>query len=88
MIARPEPAATPELQPLAVGAKQLSIMLNLSVRTIRSMDSAGKLSCPVKLNGRAIRWVLDGENGIRAWLAAGCPDRATWEAHKIMSAKK
>ena len=70
---------TPAPQPLAVNAKQLGAMLGLSVRTIRTMDAAGKLPKPVKLNAHAVRWILDGPNGIRVWLQAGAPDRATWE---------
>lgn len=70
----------PNATPLAVDAKRLAAMLGLSVRTIRSMDSAGKLPRPVKLNGRAVRWVLDGPTGIRSWLQAACPDRGAWGA--------
>ena len=68
--------ATPELQPLAVDAKQLGRMLSLSVRTIRKMDAGGKLPRPVKLHGHSIRWVL---SEIEAWLAEGAPDRSTWD---------
>ena len=71
---------TANVGPLAVGAKRLALLLDVSVRTIRSMDSAGKLPRPVKLNGRAVRWTLDGPTGIRAWLRADCPDREAWEA--------
>ena len=76
MTARIEPPPAS----LAVDAKQLGQILNLSVRTIRTMDAAGKLPRPVRIGGRAVRWVLDGPNGIRAWLAAGCPDRTAFEA--------
>lgn len=73
-------ALATELPPLAVDARTLARPLHVSLRTIRSMDSAGKLPRPVRLNGRAVRWVLDGTTGIRAWLAAGSPDRGAWEA--------
>lgn len=66
-------------QPLAVSARQLAGMLDLSVRTIRTMDAAGKLPRGVRF-GRSVRWPVDE---LRDWLAAGCPDRASWEAiHK------
>ena len=65
---------------MAVDARTLGGMLGLSLRTIRTMDAAGKLPRPVQLNGRAVRWVLDGPKGIRAWLTAGAPDRSTFEA--------
>jgi len=35
----------------------------------------GKLPRPLKIGG-AVRWRLDE---IRAWLAAGCPNRQEWE---------
>ncbi len=66
-------------EPLAVDAQQLGRMLGLSVRTVRTMDSAGRLPRPVKLNGTSVRWLV---NEVREWLAAGAPDRATWEASK------
>ena len=64
-------------KPLAVDAKVLAKMLGISVRTVRSMDCAGKLPRPVKLNGRSVRWPVVE---IEAWLAAGAPDRNQWEA--------
>ena len=67
---------THEPQPLAVSAKQLAGMLDLSVRTIRTMDAAGKLPRGIRI-GRSVRWPVDE---LRAWLDAGCPDRASWEA--------
>lgn len=67
------------VQSLAVDAKQFARMLNLSVRTIRTMDSAGKLPKPVKLNGHSVRWVV---SEVEAWLETGAPDRATWELIK------
>lgn len=63
-------------QPLAVSARQLAAMLDLSVRTIRTMDAAGKLPRGIRL-GRSVRWSCDE---LRGWLAAGAPDRATWNA--------
>lgn len=74
--------ATPatELPILAVSAQQLARMLGLSLRTVRTMDAAGKLPRPVRFNGHAVRWVLDGPKGIQAWLTAGAPDRTAFEA--------
>ena len=63
-------------QPLAVDARTLGLMLSLSVRTIRKLDSSGKLPRPLKIGGHAVRWVVDE---IRDWLAAGSPDRRAWE---------
>ena len=66
-----------ELPPLAVDAKTLSKMLGLSVRTIRSMNTRGKLPKPVRLSGHSIRWIV---SEVEAWLEAGCPDRDAWES--------
>ena len=64
---------------LAVDARQLGAMLGLSVRTIRALDAAGKLPDAVVIGARSVRWRVDE---IRSWLAAGCPDRGTWQAMK------
>jgi len=63
---------------LALDAKSLAALLQVSVRHLRRMDAAGTLPRPVKL-GRAVRWPV---SEVRAWLAAGCPVRETWEALK------
>ena len=67
--------------PLALSAADLARTLGVSLRHVRRMDSAGHLPKPVRL-GRAVRWALHGPGGIQAWLAAGCPDRATWQRMK------
>lgn len=64
---------------LAVDARALGARLCVSLRTIRTMDAAGKLPRPVKLNGHSVRWVV---SEIEEWLAAGAPDRAAWELIK------
>ena len=63
---------------LAVDAKKLAAMLTASVRTIRTWDAAGKLPAAVKVGGRTL-WYLPE---IQAWLRAGAPDRAAWDAIK------
>jgi len=69
---RPTPA--PVLEPLLLSARDLAAMLRLGLRTVRSMDAAGKLPAPVRVGG-SVRWRLDE---IRAWLDAGCPAREAW----------
>lgn len=64
--------------PLALSGEQLARALGVSLRHVRRMDSAGRLPKPITL-GRSVRWPLHGPGGIQAWLAAGCPDRKTWE---------
>ncbi len=78
---QPKPTAAPDA--LAVDAEALAKLLCLSVRSIRRLDSAGKLPKPLRI-GSAVRWKLHGPDGIRAWLAAGCPDRRTWNARRTV----
>ena len=73
------PTASAAIPPLVVDAKQLAGMLGLCERTVRTMDTAGKLPQPLRLNSRCVRWSVAE---IEAWLAAGAPDRKTWEAIK------
>lgn len=68
----------PDTTALTVDARQLGAMLGLSVRTIRTMDAGGKLPRPIRLSG-SVRWIV---SEIQAWLHAGTPGRADWEALK------
>jgi predicted DNA-binding transcriptional regulator AlpA len=65
----------PLLARLAVDADDLAGIMNLGVRTIRTLDSAGGLPRPVKLGSRRLWNVQE----LRSWMSAGCPDRTTWE---------
>ena len=58
-----------------VSAAELARMLSTSVRTIRRLDSAGKLPRGIRLGGLK-RWRQDE---ITAWIGAGCPVRAEWK---------
>jgi len=58
-----------------VSAAELARMLSTSVRTIRRLDSAGKLPRGIRLGGLK-RWRQDE---IEAWIAASCPLRAEWK---------
>lgn len=53
-------------------------ILNLSKRQIFRLNSSGKIPAPIRIGG-AVRWA---ESTIADWLAAGAPDRKTWEALK------
>lgn len=59
-------------------AKSLGQMLSLSKRQIFRLNSCGKIPAPIRIGG-AVRWP---ESTILAWLAAGAPDRKTWQAMK------
>ena len=67
--------------PLVVDAARLAKLLCAGIRTVRSWDAAGILPSPIRIGGRVV-WVLNGEWGIQAWLAAGAPPREEWEARK------
>ena len=57
-------------------AKAVGGMLSLSKRQIFRLNSSGKIPAPIRIGG-AVRW---SETTITEWLAAGAPDRKTYEA--------
>ncbi len=65
-------------QALAVSARDLKEMLNVSLRQVWRLNSAGKLPKPIRLGG-SVRW---NREEVRDWFAAGCPERSVWEAKK------
>lgn len=67
---------------LLVDARRLAAMLCAGVRTVRTWNTAGKLPAPIRIGGRVLWRVSE----IRAWIAAGAPDRETWTA--IRAAQK
>lgn len=77
--ADPDPTAAP---PLVVDARRLAAILCLSIRSVRTLDAAGKLPSPLRIGGRVV-WRLDE---LKAWLTAGAPDRKTWAV--IRAARK
>lgn len=64
------------MRALVVRAKELGRLLNVSLASVRRMDSAGKLPMPIKLGGCVV-WRVDE---IKTWLSAGSPPRETWQA--------
>jgi predicted DNA-binding transcriptional regulator AlpA len=60
-----------------VSAKELARLLSLSKRQVFRLNSCGKIPTPIRIGG-SIRWDL--ERTIKPWLAAGAPDRTTFEA--------
>ena len=63
---------------LAMSAADLAARLEVSLRHLRRLDSAGKLPKPVRL-GRSVRWPV---TEIEGWLNAGAPDRQRWQTMK------
>lgn len=64
------------LSPLVADARRLARLLCCGLRSVRTWDAAGKLPEPIRIGGRVV-WRM---KEIRAWLAAGAPDRQTWAA--------
>lgn len=61
-------------QPLLLTALEAATMLKVELRTWRTWYAAGRIPEPVRI-GRKTFWRPDD---LRGWVAAGCPDRATW----------
>ena len=61
---------------LCVDAKGAGALFALSDRQWRQLNTMGQVPEPRKI-GAAVRWPLAE---LAAWLEAGCPDRAAWEA--------
>lgn len=59
-------------------AKTFGQRLSLSKRQIFRLSSCAKIPKPLKIGG-SVRWIA---SEIESWLAAGAPDRRTWEAIK------
>lgn len=57
-------------------AGQAAARCGKTARTWRTWDAAGAIPRPVRI-GRSLLWRADE---LRDWIAAGCPDRATWDA--------
>ncbi len=64
---------------LALTPKDTAALLGISRAQLWKLHSAGKLPLPVRLGAKAPRWVADE---LRDWLAAGAPDRQTWQRMK------
>lgn len=60
---------------LALPADDVAKLLGISSRHLWALNASGRLPRPIRL-GRAVRWPLDE---LRAWLAAGAPERSRWE---------
>jgi excisionase family DNA binding protein len=65
---------------LAVCARELAEMLDVSLRQVWRLNASGKLPRPIRLGG-SVRW---NRAEVQQWFEAGCPDRRTWEARKAV----
>ena len=67
----------PRIDRLLVPAPVAAQACELSISAWWELNKAGKLPRPIRFGTRATRWNLDE---LKAWVAAACPDRDTWEA--------
>lgn len=65
---------------LAVPASDAAALVGVSRAQWWRLHAAGKVPLPVYLGTKAPRWRVEE---LRDWLAAGCPDRLTWERNKV-----
>ena len=61
---------------LLLRAEDAAALCSMSVRTWRTWGTIGKIPRPIHI-GRIPFWRYDE---LKAWVAAGCPNRATWDA--------
>ena len=77
-----EVLAPTAIAPLCTDAAGIALMLNVSLRTVRRLDDAGRLPAALPL-GRSKRWSIAE---IEDWIAAGSPPRRQWTAMRRRSA--
>ena len=65
-------------KPLLLRAADAAAQCSVSVRTWYAWDLAGKVPRPIRM-GRTPFWPYEE---LRAWVAAGCPDRVIWQASR------
>ena len=63
---------------LILTAAEAAAIFRKSARSWRNWDATGKNPRPIRI-GRSTFWRPEE---LKAWLAAGCPDRETWEHQK------
>lgn len=81
MNTKPQENQPVPAQPILLTARDVGALLALSRATVFELHARGRLPLPVRPGGPqgAPRWRADE---IRAWVAAGCPDRERWEAQR------
>jgi predicted DNA-binding transcriptional regulator AlpA len=70
-----QPTPAPAVEPLLLSARDVAALLGVSLRTVRAMDSSGRIPEPIRITRGCVRWKL---SEVRSWINAGAPDRATW----------
>ena len=67
-----------------IDAHAVADLLGISARSFRRMNDTGRAPRPIRVGPRLIRWRRDE---IAAWIDAGCPDRAAWDALRKKAAR-
>ena len=70
-----QPTPAPAVEPLLLSARDVAALLGVSLRTVRAMDSSGRIPEPIRLSPGCVRW---RHAEVCDWAAAGAPDRQTW----------
>jgi excisionase family DNA binding protein len=60
--------------PLLLTIPEAAAMLRVNERTWRTWLASGRIPQPIRI-GRKVFWRPED---LKAWVAAGCPDRETW----------
>ena len=79
LVIRTAQAVSKGAPPAAVAASGAARLCGISESQFWKLHSAGKVPLPVYLGAKAPRWRVDE---LKLWLAASCPDRATWQRTK------
>ena len=74
----------PTVAPVTVDARGVAVMFSLSVRTVRRLDSSGKIPPGFKIGGRKL-WRL---RDLRLWSERGFPARREFQDYLRTEAKK
>ena len=71
-----DPGSQELFEPFLLRAAQAAARCNMSLRSWRARDATGSIPRAIRI-GRSTFWRPEE---LKAWVAAGCPDRVTWEA--------
>lgn len=71
--------SAPAIEPLVIDSRTLAALLQTSKATLFRRLAMGDVIKPVAQFGQQPRWNLAE---VRAWIAAGMPPAAEWEARK------
>jgi len=66
------------VEPETLNRKQAARLLNVSLATLDRMHVGGRMPRALRM-GTCVRWT---RAELVAWLAAGCPDRNSWERRR------